>query len=88
MSTTWYAVVTELTPETTQKNDQFGKNPKTGKTLRVDIENNKKIYAVAFKAGSSLFDLAVEKAKKYGGKVIPVESDYMFNTSDIDLTLL
>lgn len=85
---TWYAVVVELTPEIISGDArEFGRNPKTGTLLAVDFQQHDKVYSVAFKCGGALLSLAEEKAKKYGGFVVTVKSDYQFKLSDIDLTL-
>ena len=81
----WYAVVTPLVYEMADgRYGELGKNPKTGSLLRVDQWVNGVPYAVVGKYGWLLKERAEEAAEKYGGKVIEVYSDDMFNNADID----
>jgi len=84
----WFAVLVELEVET--KNPElvtFGWNPKTRSMLRVDLSHQGKAYAVQYKCGEFLEEMAKKKANQYGGFYIQVESDYFFNNEDIRLSI-
>ena len=82
----WYAVMLKL--ESSFISKEHGVNPQTGNHLKVDRSHNGENYSVVFKAGSALKQLALDKAQKYRGKLIEVESDFMMRNADIDMNLL
>lgn len=79
----WYAVIAKLNvlPYDRAK----GENPATGAIHDVHINYENEAYAIVFRAGENLLNMAIEKAKKHGAHVICVHSESIHDNAAIQM---